>query len=178
MQRLSSSLQQRAFEKAHDCLIAGWNCSQSVLLTMQELLDLPDHEVLKAATGFGGGIGNVGSLCGALTGGVMALGLLYGRGELSESAQKETTYFACAQWYDRFVGAMGGCNCSDILMVDLRDPVVRKEYWRNAQNRERCASQIVGTAARLLMVLVEETGTRPGGAITAASQSSPENEGS
>ena len=158
----SSGLQQRAFQRAHDLLMAGWNCSQSILLAMQELLDMPDRGVLKAATGFGGGIGNVGSLCGALAGGIMSLGLLYGRAEISEFAQKEKTYLVCARWYDRFVEAMGGSNCREILGVDLRDSAARQAYWGNAQNRERCASRTAGTAARLLMALVEETGTVEG----------------
>jgi len=168
----SSLLQQRAFQKAHDFLIAGWNCSQSVLLTVQELLDLHDPAALKAATGFGGGIGNSGSICGALAGGVMALGFLYGRKELSEFAQKERTYSVCAQWYDRFLNLMGGCNCCDILRVDLKDPIVRKEYWRNAQNRERCASQVVGVAAQLLIKLIEESETVVDGKMTGISKTS------
>lgn len=154
-----SSMQQQAFHRAHDFMMAGWNCSQSVLLTMQELLDLPDRGALKAATGFGGGIGNVGSLCGALAGGIMSLGLLYGRAELAEFARKEKTYLVCARWHDRFVEAMGGSTCREILGVDLRDTAARQAYWSNAQNRERCASRTAGTAARLLMALVEETGT-------------------
>ena len=58
---------QRAYQKAHDSLVGGWNCCQSVLLAMAETLDLSSPDVLKAATGFGGGVGNMGSLCGALS---------------------------------------------------------------------------------------------------------------
>ena len=151
-------LQQRAFQRAHELMMAGWNCSQSVMLTMQELLEIPERGVLKAATGFGGGIGNVGSLCGALAGGVMTLGLLYGRAESSELTEKEKTYLLCAQWHERFVEAIGGSSCREILGVDLRDPTARKKYWSDPENRERCASRTAGTAARLLMMLIEETG--------------------
>ncbi len=154
----ASGLQQRAFERAHELMMAGWNCSQSVLQTLQELLGVPDRGVLKAATGFGGGIGNQGSLCGALAGGVMALGLLYGRTESSQVAEKERTYLLCARWHDRFVEAMGNSNCREILGIDLRDTAARQKYWSNAQNRERCASRTAGTAARLLVALVEEAG--------------------
>jgi C_GCAxxG_C_C family probable redox protein len=50
-----------------------------VLLVLEELFDLKSHDALKAATAFGGGIGRMGSVCGTLTGGAMALSLLYGR---------------------------------------------------------------------------------------------------
>ena len=82
--------------------------------------------------------------------------------ESSELAQKEKTYLVCARWHDRFVEAMGGGNCREILGVDLRDPAARMKYWSSEQNRERCASRTVGTAARLLMELVEETGMPAG----------------
>jgi C_GCAxxG_C_C family probable redox protein len=51
-------------------------CSQCALLTIQELFGLKADDALKAATGFAGGMGRTGSVCGAFTGGVMALGLL------------------------------------------------------------------------------------------------------
>jgi C_GCAxxG_C_C family probable redox protein len=50
-----------------------------VLLVIEELFDLKSDDALKAATAFGGGIGRMGSACGALIGGAMALSLLYGR---------------------------------------------------------------------------------------------------
>ena len=56
-----------------------YSCSQCSLLTIQEMFDLPGEDVLKAATGFAGGIGRMGSVCGAVLGSVMALGLFYGR---------------------------------------------------------------------------------------------------
>ena len=50
------------------------SCSQCTLLTVQEMFGLPGDDALKAATGFAGGIGRTGSVCGAVLGGVMALG--------------------------------------------------------------------------------------------------------
>ncbi|MGA2481236.1 MAG: C-GCAxxG-C-C family protein [Spirochaetia bacterium] len=148
---------QRAYQKAHDSLVGGWNCCQSVLLAMAETLDLSSPDVLKAATGFGGGVGNMGSLCGALAAGVLTLGLLNGRRELAEEQEKERTYLLCAEWHRRFAQAMGGSDCRVILGVDLKDPATRKQYWAAPGNRERCASRTVGTAARLLAELVEES---------------------
>ena len=50
----------------------GQNCTQAVL---QATTGSSNPELLQAAEGFGGGIGDSGCLCGAVTGGVMALGL-------------------------------------------------------------------------------------------------------
>lgn len=55
------------------------DCAQCTLLAIQELFGLGSEEALKVATGFAGGIGRGSSVCGAFAGGVMALGLKYGR---------------------------------------------------------------------------------------------------
>jgi len=63
-------------EKAGRLFDSGLNCTQSVL---QAVIGLDDPQLMKMAEAFGGGIGDTQCLCGAVTGGVMALGLK-GRG--------------------------------------------------------------------------------------------------
>lgn len=60
-------------EKAGTLFDGGYNCAQAVL---QATTGRSDPELLAMAEAFGGGIGKSGCLCGAVTGGVMALGLL------------------------------------------------------------------------------------------------------
>jgi C_GCAxxG_C_C family probable redox protein len=151
-----------AFTRASCYLKEGFNCSQSILLTMQELYDMKDL-VLKAATGFGGGVGNMGDMCGALSGGVMAIGLRYGRSRLEQNEEKERTYRYCAEWMRRFTANFGSGRCRDILKVDLRDPDKRKAYWSVPENREKCAVETVGAAARILALYLEETEAEIGG---------------
>ena len=55
------------------------DCSQCVLLSLQEQFKLPGESAFKAATGFAGGMGRTGEVCGSLTGAIMAFGLLWGR---------------------------------------------------------------------------------------------------
>jgi len=73
--KLLEEIEKRAFTYSQEYKA----CSQCTLLAIQEVFGLTNDDVLKAATGFAGGIGRTGSVCGALSGGVMALGLLYGR---------------------------------------------------------------------------------------------------
>lgn len=58
----------------------GLNCAECVLRTFMDIYEtnLPD-EVICMATGFGGGMGHTQNTCGAITGAVLALGLLEGR---------------------------------------------------------------------------------------------------
>ena len=60
-------------------------CSQSVLLALQEELGIGDHESFKAATVLSGGVARRGETCGALLGGLMALGLVVGRDDIRDT---------------------------------------------------------------------------------------------
>ena len=123
---------------------------------MQENLGLDCPDVLKAATGFGGGVGNTGYICGAFAGGVLTLGLLYGRNRIEQHQEKEFTYEVSAEWSKRFTKEFASCNCRDILKVDLSDSETRNRYWASGDNRERCANQTVGRSAQLVMQLIED----------------------
>jgi len=60
-------------------------CSQSVLLALQEAFGIGDHESFKAATVLSGGVARKGETCGALLGGLLALGLVAGREDITDT---------------------------------------------------------------------------------------------
>jgi len=60
-------------------------CSQSVLLALQEAFGIGNHESFKAATVMSGGVARKGETCGALIGGLLALGLVVGREDITDT---------------------------------------------------------------------------------------------
>ncbi len=57
-----------------------FSCSEAVLYTINNLLGKPyDDSIVKMASGFTAGVGQSGCICGAVSGGIMALGMVYGR---------------------------------------------------------------------------------------------------
>ncbi len=60
-------------------------CSQSVLLALQEAFEIGDPESFRAATVLSGGVARRGETCGALLGGLMALGLVIGRDDIRDT---------------------------------------------------------------------------------------------
>jgi len=60
-------------------------CSQSVLLALQEAFSIGDLESFKAATVLSGGVARMGETCGALLGGLLALGLVVGREDITDT---------------------------------------------------------------------------------------------
>lgn len=82
-------------EKAGVLFDGGYNCAQAVL---QATTGRSDPELLAIAEAFGGGIGKSGCLCGAVTGGVMALGLMgqgARNGELVAAFRREFRTTCC-----------------------------------------------------------------------------------
>lgn len=57
-------------------------CSEAIVKTIKDEFELPiSDEIIAAASGFPVGVGRAGCMCGAVSGGVMALGLVFGRKE-------------------------------------------------------------------------------------------------
>jgi len=69
-----------------DDFLRGHHCSEVVFVRLGQWYDDTfDARLMRLATGFGGGIAESADVCGALVGGIMLIGYLYGRTTLSES---------------------------------------------------------------------------------------------
>ncbi|PPK48755.1 C-GCAxxG-C-C family protein [Clostridium algidicarnis] len=85
-------------------------CSEAVVKTINDMLDKPyDENVTKLASGFPVGIGKSGCVCGAVSGGVMALGMVYGR-EHGEDMQ-EKMFPMSADLHDHIKGIYKSTCC-------------------------------------------------------------------
>lgn len=93
----------------------GYNCAQSVLFSYSDKLGITGDLALKAACGFGGGMGRKQEVCGAVTGGILALGLMYGRGEADDKQKLEFTYAKVRELIDKFNAKHETVNCKDLL---------------------------------------------------------------
>ncbi len=109
----------------------------------------------KIATGFGGGIGRKGSLCGAFTGSVMVLGMKFGRTDAEDKEGKERVYGLGYRFWDRFVKEIGSCYCYDLIECHLDNPEEAKR-WLASGGLEKC-SAIVEKTAGLLTEFLKET---------------------
>lgn len=95
--------------------LSGYNCAQSVLWAFAPRLDFDGEVALKLACGLGAGMGRRQEVCGAVTGGILTLGLKFGRGEAQDRTATEETYAKTQELMRRFEAAHGSCNCRQIL---------------------------------------------------------------
>jgi C_GCAxxG_C_C family probable redox protein len=140
-------------EKAATRFLEGYNCAQSVLLTMFEHWNGENELIPKIATAFGGGIGRCGSVCGALTGGVMALGIKYGTNE--PSLEKRLKVYKLAQkFFKRFEKHHGSVLCRELIGYDLSVPEELEEARKARIFEEKCVN-FVRKAVETLIELAE-----------------------
>lgn len=102
-------------EAAIERFLAGYNCAQSVLYAYGPELGMDGEMALKVATGLGAGMGRRGEVCGALTGGILVLGLKYGRGTQQDRSATEDTYRKTLDLMARFEQRAGSCSCRVLL---------------------------------------------------------------
>jgi len=81
-------------------------CSQSVLQSLQENLNIGDMESFKAATLLSGGVVAFGETCGAFLGGLMALGLVIGREKMEDYETLNNAMAVGARMRERFKDAL------------------------------------------------------------------------
>ena len=141
-------------EKAATYFKQDYNCAQSVLLTMQEFYGIPKSDLIpKIATAFGGGIGRRGSLCGALTGAIMAIGLKHGT-DKTVLIEKEKAYQIALKFYDQFAKECGSPFCKELIGYDLTDPKDLEKLRKSNVRDEKC-SRFVKKAVEILINLEE-----------------------
>lgn len=98
------------------------NCAQSVFRVFSEDLGLDEDLALSVAQGFGGGMGHTGSVCGAVTGAYMALGLASRTYKDNARQNIDKTYALMGEFSRKFKELNGSTNCSELLGYDLSTP--------------------------------------------------------
>jgi C_GCAxxG_C_C family probable redox protein len=125
-----------------------------VLLAVCKGTDWDCECIPRIATGLGGGFGRQGEVCGALTGGVLVMGLVHGRERAEETEAKEAATAKAAEFVQRFAEVNGALRCHDLIGLDIGSEEGLEEY--HAQNlHERC-SQIVSNAVRVILGSLDE----------------------
>ena len=159
-------LARRIEQDAHDNEVIYWGCSQAVFDSLQRNFDLEDGKAFKAASAFAGGVAGMREVCGALLGGVMAIGLAYGRANFEPGKiTREQPAFLEASirsriLCERFRETFGTLRCCD-LKVSIRGDDY-KEYPRfdtleSFEDHAKCGD-VTGPAARLAaQILLEPT---------------------
>ncbi len=109
-------------EHAADLFHNGYNCAQAVAVAFCDLTGLTPKQAAKMAAPFGGGMGRIREVCGAVSGMLMVYGQLYGYEEPNPTAQAEV-YGTVQALAAKFRETAGSIVCRELLENPPTDPV-------------------------------------------------------
>ncbi len=137
-------------DRAEELFREGYNCAQAVLGAFCEAYDLDMDTALRLSCSFGGGLGRMRHVCGAVSGMCMVAGLFNGNTDPHNQQAKTDNYQLVRDLAARFKESNGSIICRELLGLDedgneVAAPDARtKEYYQ----RRPCV-ELVREAARI-----------------------------
>ena len=112
----TQALAQLAYEKAMQYELAFGCCPQCVLTTIQETVGIVEDQTVKASHGLSGGGGLIGEgICGALSGGLLALSVKFGRDRNKlDKGRYLNNFMKAKELTERFRQEFGGITCREL----------------------------------------------------------------
>ena len=144
------------FEHAAACFEEGFSCAQAVVSTYGPLLGLDRELGLRIAGAFGAGMARMGKTCGAVTGGLMVIGLQSGKTEAQDEEARERCYDLAREFVRRFEARNGSTLCRELLGYDIGIPAERARARDDGLFDTLCP-RLVGDAAEIVESILATT---------------------
>lgn len=142
-------------EKACRLFMEGRNCAQAVFAAFSDITGIDEELSLRLSSSFGGGMGRMREVCGAVSGMFMVAGVLYGYSSADDDAEKAEHYHRIQLLAEKFKEKYNTINCGELLknLKVNTNPVPEKrteEYYK-----ARPCIRFVEAAAEILDEYIE-----------------------
>ncbi len=130
----------------------NFNCAQSVFAAFASQFGMDESLMLKMASPFGGGVARRGHICGAVTGGLMALGVVRGA---DTPSGKEAAYRLGQEFMQRFESRHGSILCRELLDFDIST----EAGWQQAREKglfKRTCPEFVRDAVEIVQDMLDK----------------------
>ena len=101
---------------------SGYNCAQAVAVAFCDVTGLEPQAAAAMASSFGGGMGRMREVCGAVSGMLLVAGILYGYDAPGDDSLKAAHYQRVQEMAEQFRREAGSIICRDILKNPPSDP--------------------------------------------------------
>lgn len=136
-------------EKAKELFENGYNCAQAVFCAFEDVTGFDRETALRFSAGFGGGMGRLREVCGAVSGMTMVLSCVFASTDPNDQAKKKELYSLIQQAAGDFKAENGSYVCRELLSLgegaSNPEPEKRTEsYYKKRPCAElvRCAAEI------------------------------------
>ena len=104
---------------------------------------------------------NLGDTCGAVTGGMMALGLKFGRAVADDTEAKEKNYRLVHEFVEEFNKRCENTDCRNLLGFEPGSPEASERFANEPELKERC-SGFVREASEILEEIIARESDQKG----------------
>lgn len=143
-------------KKAEELFKEGYNCAQAVFAAYSEELGIDIETALKLSSSFGGGMGRMREVCGAVSGMFMAAGLKYGYSDPKDKEAKANHYKLIQNLAHAFKERNGSIICRDLLGLSKPEGTPVPEERTADYYKKRPCAELVKDAAEILNQYMED----------------------
>ncbi len=141
--------QERA-EQAREYFTSGYNCAQSVFLAYQDITGIDEVLAATISAPFGGGVGRLREVCGAVSGMTMVAGFIAPNSQPNDNENKKNCYATVQALAEEFRAENGSIVCRELLgLVQQKDDPTPSPRTGEYYKRRPCA-EYVAIAARIV----------------------------
>ncbi|NHJ04630.1 MAG: C_GCAxxG_C_C family protein [Candidatus Heimdallarchaeota archaeon] len=132
-----------------------YNCAQSVLKAILEHKELYFDQVTTLAAGFGGGISRRGEICGAVSGAIMAIGIIHGQQIKDPKEHKIVTYNSANEFIKKFNQIHNTVICNELIGFDISDSEAREKGNKEGIFENICPN-FIESAIKIILEMFPE----------------------
>lgn len=135
----------------------GYNCSQAVVLAFLDELEMEQEMAARIASSFGGGMGRLREVCGAVSGMFLVAGAFYGYDNPDAYEQKAEHYARIQYLAEAFKKRNQSIVCRELLGVQTTDGHVPEKRTDEFYRKRPCV-HMIGDAAEILEQYIKKRG--------------------
>lgn len=145
-------------DEARRLFESGYNCAQAVFCAFVDITNMNFETAAKVASSFGGGLGRMREVCGAVSGGSMVLGMIFGGYAPGDHESKKSHYHIVQDFCARFSAETGSIICRDLLAGKSVKPGGVPEERVPEYYKKRPCSELVWLSAKIISEILKEHG--------------------
>ncbi|MFR9620709.1 MAG: C-GCAxxG-C-C family protein [Rikenellaceae bacterium] len=144
------NIEERA-ARAKELFTSGYNCAQSVALAYADLFEITPQQLATISAPFGGGMGRLREVCGAVSGMSMVAGVLAPADDITNKAAKAENYKLVQRFAEAFRAQNGSIICRELLGLTCKAADTPTPSERTAEYyKKRPCAELVEMSARII----------------------------
>ncbi len=137
-------------EEARELFLKGYNCAQAVAGAYAKEMGMDFDTVVQMVSSFGGGMGRMREVCGAVSGMFFVAGALYGYKDPKDFTAKKEHYERIQYLAAKYKEKTGSIICRELLGLEGKDTKAEPSKRTDEYYKKRPCPEMIGLAAEIM----------------------------